>query len=660
MGRCNCATETCACDERGRYGIAMSGNGTANNPRVHRFDPRVDNILDGSLAWSESVKKLGVRISGAEGNLLQLGTAGLEVFGAEGGGGGNDGSAQVATLPDTNVVCGMFGAGYMHVPENLLRSYERAVALGLDMVLVPVRTLRDGTTVAHTGLYVTRTSDGMATWQVSDMDTQRWAQTPQVASRYYESGTSVQASFDPTTGLHARLDPLTGFFGFSEPPQQSGTFCSEIAARIGRRIVIVWQVFDARAATDLKRIIARYALKASSIVISENLDLLDIYNADGVAVGGVVNNPGQATSNSPENILAVNGTWAFINFAAGLTDEQITEYPQAGLSTMGFAALYQYENERINTPVEDGGLGMRGGVSPDPVYYNGAENGYTYRHQRSTWELGTVEYGQYNDGNWADDILPRRRGGLVWGHNSLFLTEDWASWRMGGATNEWEPIPDAGRETTGPWWIQAGWCSPVQTDDTGSYTIAFWNRWRYVNVNRPSFLAIAFGVEKDHRLRTGPRAGWHRELSQCYVLYLNYYSAGLSYLESWDGTAGGTVVGEFNKLSGSVTNSSLSLNYNDGDLEQNKVEDCWGIQVDGAAGTITIVQATVDRDTGRITDETAIFTYAELVHTGPYVYLGKCESSSTPDTDNQLSVTYRHFDVLPGVLGLREVFEWAA
>src|SRR5690606_24354086 len=353
MGRCNCATETCSCDDRGRYGIAIDGAGTANNPRIHRFDPRVDNILDTSLAWSEQQKKLGVRVSGREGNQITVGTDGIYAPGGSGGG-VDDGSAQVATLPETNVVCGMFGAGYMHVPENLLRSYERAVALGLDMVLVPVRTLRDGTTVAHTGLYVTRTSDGMATWQVSDMDTQRWAQTPQVASRYYESGTSVQASFDPTTGLHARLDPLTGFFGFSEPPQQSGTFCSEIAARIGRRIVIAWQVFDARAATDLKRIIARYALKASSIVISENLDLLDIYSADGVAVGGVVNNSGQATSNSPENILAVNGTWAFINFAAGLTDELIAEYPLAGLSTMGFAALYQYENERINTPVEDG------------------------------------------------------------------------------------------------------------------------------------------------------------------------------------------------------------------------------------------------------------------------------------------------------------------
>lgn len=659
MGRCNCAAEVCSCDERGRYGISMQGAGTANNPRVHRFDPRVDNILDTSLAWSESAKKLGVRISGAEGNLLQRGPAGLEVFGAEGGG-GNDGSAQVATLPEENVVGGLFGAGYLHVPENLLRSYERAVTLGLDVVLVPVRTLRDGTTVAHTDPNVTRTSDELATWDVAEVDTQRWAQTPQVASRYYETGSSVETSFVPTTGLHARPDPLSGYFGFSEPPQQSGTFCADIAHQVGRRIVIMWQVFDDRAATDLNRIIARFALKASSIVVSENLDLLDAYAFDGIAVGGVVNNPGQATSNSPENIEAVGGTWALVNLTGGLTDEQITAYSDAGLSALAFPAQYQSEQERITSPVGEGGYGFRGGLSPDPVYYNGAEHGYTYRHQRSTWELGTVEYGQYNDGAWGADNAPRRRGGLVWGHNSLFLTEAWASWRGGSSSTGNEPIPDAGRETTGPWWIQAGWCSPVPADDSGSYTIAWWNRWRAVNTGGGNWLTVAFGVPEDHRLRTGARDGWHSPQSQCYVAYIDYNSGRPSYLEDWNGDEGGTVVGEFNSITGSVIEPSLSINYEDGDLEQNTVEDCWGIQVDGAAGTVTILQAAVDRDTGRITDETAIFTYEELVHTGPYVYLGKCERSTTPDADNVFATTYRHFDVMPGVLGLREVFEWAA
>ena len=656
MGRCNCASETCSCEERGRYGIAMNGNGTANNPRVHRFDPRVDDILDTSLAWSEQQKKLGARVSAAEGNLLQVLPDGMAVL--EGGGGnGSDGSAQVATLPESGIVAGFCGAGYMHVPENLLRSYERAVALGLDMVLVPVRTLRDGTTVAHTDADVSRSSDGMHDWPVADMDTQRWAQTPQVASRYYQTGSTVETSFSPTTGLHARLDPLSGYFGFSEPPQQAGTFCAEIAQRIGRRIVIVWQVFDERAATDLKRIIARYALKASSIVVSENLDLLDTYSFDGIAVGGAVNNPSQATSNSPENIESVGGTWAFVSLTGGLSTEQITAYPQAGLSTLAFPAQYHSENAVINTPVEDGGLGLRGGLSPDPVYYDGPNNGYTYRHQRSTWELGTVEYGQYNSGSWADDIKPRRRGGLVWGHNSLFLTEEWASWRQG--TTDTGPIEDAGRETTGPWWIQAGWCSPVQADDTGSYTIAWWNRWRAVNDGGGNWLTVAFGVPEDHRLRTGPREGWHGPQSQCYVAYIDYNSGRPSYLEDWNGAEGVQVVGEFNKVTGSVIEPSLSINYEDGDLEQNKVEDCWAIQVDGAEGTVTIVQATVDRDTGRITDETAIFTYAELVHTGPYVYLGKCERSTTPSADNVFATTYRHFDVVPGVQSLAEVFDWA-
>src|SRR5690606_20818474 len=141
MGRCNCATETCSCDDRGRYGIAIDGAGTANNPRIHRFDPRVDNILDTSPAWAEQQKKLGVRVSGREANQITAATDGICAPGGSGCGVGA-GSAQVATLPETSVARGMFGNGYVHVPENLLGTDERAAALSLDMVPVPLPTRR--------------------------------------------------------------------------------------------------------------------------------------------------------------------------------------------------------------------------------------------------------------------------------------------------------------------------------------------------------------------------------------------------------------------------------------------------------------------------------------------------------------------------------------
>lgn len=152
MGRCGCSS-VCACAINGGNGIAVSGDGSGQNPYEISFTggdegscSAVMSCVAGNLGQglrvAEDSGELSARLSSDGGNSLVFGSDG-GLF-TSGGAGGSGGGVTVDGLPESGVLCGYRGAGWLLSPENVLRSFVTAVDLRLHMADLDVAALRDG------------------------------------------------------------------------------------------------------------------------------------------------------------------------------------------------------------------------------------------------------------------------------------------------------------------------------------------------------------------------------------------------------------------------------------------------------------------------------------------------------------------------------------
>lgn len=557
MARCGCG-DLCNCAEQGRYGHAVGGAGTANNPYIHRFDPRVDNILGTGLAWNETNHKLSVHISNDAGNIIRPGSDGGLYAYAEGGDNPPPSfGATVAALPATDIVGGHGGAGFYIVPDSTISGYRAAVTYSLDLTYVPVQTLRDGISVVCPDTTLQRLTNGYRqAWQPdiaskgpADLDVQTWRNIPFMASRYYwqappgtvgdvdvvtnaPNNAKVRLPFIAADGRHALLSPQMGYFGGGEPPQQGGTFLSDVAAEIGNRIVMVLHTESARDYDDMIRVITRFGLWSSVIVVSSDLDLLAGYTSLKIPTG-IMNDPVQNPAPpTPQQVVDAGCTWALLSVRH--PDSTIVPYKDAGLSVLGYYARYQSHYKRVNA------IGIRGAITGDPVYYSGPKpsNNYRYRKDTADWRNITVDYGRFTDGIALSDVHPDYRGRGVQGGNYFLIGPD-ASWRTFAPS---DPNPS---DNFGSWYVQQGWCCPIVEGNEPTSSLAIIWDYAFVftagNMHANNMMTLAFGIENDHEFRDGVPAN-RGSRSQGYVFVEN--SAGHGVLFQIDAGQAAKQLGE--------------------------------------------------------------------------------------------------------------------
>lgn len=493
--RCGCQ-EQCACVIQGEYGIGVTGNGSANNPYTVQFDPTVDDILGPGLRWSSQQHELSVFRSQDRPNLLTFGSDnGLLVSGTDGGGGPANNGATVGALPKQGLACGMLGAGWSIAPDCLLSSFQQAILLGLHMTHVPVRTLKDGANVVCADGTVDRYTDHTEPLgPVTDFDVQSWKQRVRYQASFFDTLTEL----DHTNGRMSALHPSWGYFGNNTLPQRGGTFLADVCHHIGNRIVMSWQITNAANYDDNVRLIQRYGLWNSVIILTDlaHVDLLKPYRTLGLPLA-VAFGPTDDLTQYPPSWLQGRGiewVWPYLSAAYNAMDT-VQAWIDAGLSVMPWPVKYQVEYRTFT------GIGTRGLACIDPIYVFGEANQYRYRHTHDKYVYGTADYGQYCYGylpeysypSWRGQKLRREGSKEVLPWNYIDRTMNWARFTP-------DDQPSFG-ERKGAWWIMQGWLSPPEVLD--NYILGFEPRFRRTPVYANDDIAVAFCVPIDHDYRDG-------------------------------------------------------------------------------------------------------------------------------------------------------------
>lgn len=663
-GRCGCG-DRCNCAIQGGIGISTSGAGTANQPYEIRFDPREGGIIGNGLTWNESQTELSAHLSSDDGQTITFGTDG-GLYSSGGGDGPNpapSNGATVQALPDSDILGGAGGAGYYIAPDSTLASYQAALQYGVDVVYVPVKSLRDGITVVCPDDTLERLSAGISmSWEPDwaslrpqDLDVQSWRQVSFMASKYYwrpppttpdqirwsasgAEGSLSQSNrtlpFMPNDGRHSLPDTGGGYFGNLERPQVGGTFFSDVANLVGQRVVMVVHTESDDDYGDINRVISRFGLASSIIVVSSNLDVLASYETQNIAVG-LFHSPDMSTeAPTAEQVNNAGCSWAVldIDHADGIFNRYSSQ------SVLAFNARYHADWHRVNDD-----LAIRGAISGDPVYYSGPSTSPTFRYKQTgekTWKHPVVDYGRFPPLSEWEYAAPNYRGNGIQGQTYYLLGND-ATWRS--IYNEDDASSPA---KYGAWYVLQGWGCPLFADgsndpaeNTAQIEVVynFWKGNENEKLSDQSRMCLAFGVQNDHSFRDGAE---HRDtaLSRGYVFRIlpsgaaNLYRIDesgedpvkpdsgddtLNFAEHWP-TSTGAPSGENPPANGPAIRIAVGMNEE-------------GLQI---SGTKTL------NSSGSETEKVTYTFNNEVAYRGGYFYLGKSDGPDSGGTPGYFRVKF--------------------
>lgn len=417
---CGCAGE-CGCTVVGIDGIRTSGSGTVrdpilvglNNPLGGNGCEAVLDCVGGALAnglsYNDTLGQISTRLSGdADNNIIYGSDGGLYATGE--GGGGGDGGVTVASLPATNLIGGLYGAGYAHFPEATLWPYEAAMDIeDIQFIHVPVRRIGDGMPVAqHRRIMSDYT---LASFGLTTLDFD--------LHMYKRIVVKPSGSIFPDE----TYDALAGYFGAAHPDTgvrggHGGLLLSDVFRITGRRKVLVLQCKDVGSTVGdtllpdttfqlMDNLVRQWGMTQGIIAGSEIPStasagekasivqgMLRFKNA-GAATAMFFADATQLAAYPPATLATLYGDgtgpgWVFLNYElAEANPANATAYRDAGFQVILTGAHRQYHYELQRT------LGLRGIDCADPVYAAGFKSAFRYRRMDAEWTWPTPDWGRH-------------------------------------------------------------------------------------------------------------------------------------------------------------------------------------------------------------------------------------------------------------------------
>lgn len=653
MSRCGCG-DSCTCNIQVTRGLTKSGNGNANNPMIIGVD---GEALSGpGIGWNGTT--LTSRLSPGGG--LEFDTSGaMKVTGESGGGGGGGfGGPTISDLEKHapgSVIGGQCGAGYMFAPECLMSSYRLGSTLGMDLMMVPVRFLSDGTPVSYMDEGLGRTAgshSNQSYWQtqaVQEQTPERWQQiitepgywNPRQAWQPAQQVDPVGIAPPPSpwNGLLGNdawsaadfpsRAPSHGWFGYLADGQRGLTFLADILREVGGHtpllLDLMWprrdpnypdqflnptpawrtELFLLKTVALIKRLgLANYVVVVThEIEIPPNSGTAKTNVPQRFLDAGIHAGPtfGNASKYPPDDTWPKGWTWAHLSINLGA--DTIKKYVDHGIHVIVSGAT---RHNQWKSLVND--TGARGGVSADPVYTAAVAplpidhplvGGAFYRRGQSHWEYNVVDHGLFPA--YVDPSLVKSplRGHCQVGADLHYLDP--------------EMRPDFGIV----YWVLQGWMCPLPAPTNWSLN---WT-WQFdqvvgdaghsdddpANPRNGEWLALAFSVPTDHDFRDWwpgsppdptlrPNdTGYRLLMSQTGYLELTEYDQGK-----------GTVIGTGTTLSRNMAGvaKQFRLGINPKGIRLRAVAN------DGMHDLITVTTDVAQK------------------HRGEYVYVGRCSPSN--------------------------------
>ena len=549
IGKCGCGDQ-CTCRVVEGLGTDVPGSGNADNPYVINVDG--SEISGPGIDWQAN--KFQVRI--APGGGLEFDASGnLRATGGGGGGGGNYPPATVAALETrtSELIGGSLGAGYYAKPQSLLSSYRHGMNLGLDMMNVAVRFLRDGTPVVWQFETVAKTNldpapNGGALQDVQNQDLSRWKNTMTT-----KPGWSM--FYDPQLfGAEPSAASLSGWFGFFEPGQYGLTTLAEVLSEFGGKIVLnlhltfpmlnaqgEFVAFTPSWRTDLflgrvrdmiqqhglqnSVIVSSYALSIPSGVAPPRINVLDWFASAGIRVGAQLDSSAD-TQTVPAATYPNNWTWVFMS--ASIPKATIQPYVDKGLNVIIYGVSRRYlRDELVRLP---NGVGAKGVLSADPEYYGESKFGNRHRDTVPRLYFQTVKPGFLPAGpDTIEAASPGTRG----------------SFRFAGTGSAWNRLYLDGTEMKDPTdprviskWAAFGSFNPNPAPTSFGFDVGLGFDWNSQLDYR--WVMFAFCIPTDHSFRDRweesgqpqfPPDPVNFPLDSGYALL--YDSNGFVFLEGW-------------------------------------------------------------------------------------------------------------------------------
>lgn len=435
MARCG-GGSGCQCVTQGGQGITVTGNGSAAEPF-----------------------RVRVRPSGDLGNCLRFGSDGGAYAPCSGDEGQDLCGVSVANLPEERLVFGRGGAGRLLAPDHTLKSFQRAVDLGVDGSHAHVRELGDGTPVCFpSGDMGNQT--GIAGLTKDQLTAGGYANLP------------IRAGWNPDNAS-TNLGGRHGFFGFGERDTVGGVTLAQVLELVGRRAVLLLQMIGPYSEDFPQRVldmIFRYCAHGSVIVAASSLDDLDLFTNAGVHACLFVGTPAEADENPPATVAARGVEWVATRLRTGPTNDQIIGYSAAGMSVVGYMANRHHDWELLDA------IGARGVISDDALYMTMDPSRYRSKNMQESLTHSQVQPGML--GYWTDPRQelgsgPGQPGEVYWPHQGrgFYYPPDWPGiaqafympGRMASSQPETSGVPY--RTPSGVFDVNMGFMAPVPWPD---------------------------------------------------------------------------------------------------------------------------------------------------------------------------------------------------
>lgn len=529
-------------------GTDIPGSGNADNPYIVNVNGA--EISGPGITWQAN--KFQAKI--APGGGLEFdGSGNLKTTGGGGAGGGYP-PATVAALEarTTELIGGSLGAGYYAKPQSLLSSYRHGMSLGLDMMNVAVRFLRDGTPVVWFWGDMKNTNLGKPPnnappEQVQQQELHRWENTVTT-----KPGWAMM--YDPQLfGTEPVAGSLSGWFGFYEPGQYGMTTLAQVLSEFGGKMVLnlhltfpslnaqgefvtatpAWRtdlflirVRDMIQSLGLQNsvIVSAYAISIPSGVSPPRINVLDWFASAGIRVGAQLDTSGDLTT-FPAATYPANWTWVFIS--ASRTKAEIQPYVDKGLNVILYGISRRYLRDTLVR--KPNGVGAKGVLSADPEYY-GLKFGDRHRDTVPRLYFQTVKPGFIPFGpDIIENSVPGTRGSFRFAntgsaYNRLYL--------------DGTEMPDPGHAQVLSKWVSFGSFNPNPAPTSFAFDIGLGFDWSTPMDYR--WVMFAFGIATDHSFRDRwepqgqpqiPPDPVNFPLDSGYALL--YDSNGYAFLEAW-------------------------------------------------------------------------------------------------------------------------------
>jgi hypothetical protein len=587
--------------------------------------------------------RLGVRLTPGGG--LEFDSNGA-IRATGGGGGGGTGWRTIADLETRgqDIVIGAYGAGYLHKPENHIRSYRYGQFLGLDAMYVPVRFLVDGYPIVHTDESMGRlwgepwNTSFWTTQQIQNHHGSGVQRVPSLsgindpyARNQPDGDTEPYIPFNATAWSKAKFhghSPLWGWFGYNEAPQYGMTYLSDVFREVGGRTPLVLDLrFPARVTggafvnstpgwktniflDKVLKLIQQFGLSSSVVVTSTEITIppdnpadpqvsvLDRFSSAGIRVGPFLETSAQATAHPPDGTWPTTWTWAFCNVST-VTKTQVAAYRDKvvggnPLRTIAFMCNRQHTwNDRVKSQ------NILGGISGDPFYAvgNGGVAGThvlgqpSYRRATSDWQMNAIDHGHFAPTTTVNDVQSVKRAYHESDGNWIVFGPDTLSLVPGNTA-----------------YVNQGWLAPVPSPTSWAMDVTIIQGPLVASGQRSStWMSIAFCRANDLAFADYHDAATNTDTRTGYVLYFDHN--GTVTLQGWNNSSN-TVVTLASAASGGSFDTSNPLRFKIG-------INATGIRV-----------RRVNVTTGATINEIfSVTTAVATQHRGSYVQFGRQSSS---------------------------------